>query len=326
MTRNFIQQHAWNQSSFLTQLSSLDYRYPYIPTWNTDGESGSSNLQSSGSRPPLVSLQHEPPAKDQQPEVAPQQPSSPTGNQFHASVGAPIVATVPSLNYEPNRFIMPYASSFDKPASAPQVPSLSAGYTSPPIGSRKTPSFPVQPQFGSGTLGNQNVGSYGVASSPFYQASFPPSEFAYLANTGGDKGTTSRFDSPAAYAPTASEFGDGTVSYGNPSSAGFPSWEQQPTGEGYGAYYYPSDWVPSSSFPDFSIWDSKAEEPQSTSETSPLAPSSYIIQSRNNYERSREVLSHTKYSPEYPQPPIFPSVPKPPSNFPPMTGSKGGQV
>lgn len=34
----------------------------------------------------------------------------------------------------------------------------------------------------------------------------------------------------------------------------------------------------------------------------PLPPPSYIIQSRNAYQRAKYLLSHTKYTPEYPQP------------------------
>ncbi|XP_039990369.1 paternally-expressed gene 3 protein-like [Xiphias gladius] len=321
-----------------------DYKYPYTATWSASSGPGSSNLQSGGSRHPLVSLQHEPSAKSQQPEVAPQQPSFETGNQFPSRVGAPSVAAVSSLNYEPNRFIVSYDSSSDKSASAPEVPSQGAGYISPPVGAGKTPSFSVQPQPVSSTSGEPNVGSYRVTSSPVYEAS-PVLSFAYPANNAGKMPTSFGFgdgpvpyaneptsfgfgDGPVPYAnePTSLGFGDGPVPYGYPSGAGSPSWDEQPAGEAYASAYGPSSWVPSRPFPDFSAWDSNAEEPQSTSETSPLPPSSYIIQSRNGYQRAREVLSHTKYSPEYPQPPIVPSYAKGASNFPPMTRSQGGKA
>lgn len=64
-------------------------------------------------------------------------------------------------------------------------------------------------------------------------------------------------------------------------------------------------WIPPN-FPDVSAWEAVGAEPQSVSETSPLPPSSYIIQSRNGYLRAREVLSHSKYSPDYYGPPSYP--------------------
>lgn len=64
-------------------------------------------------------------------------------------------------------------------------------------------------------------------------------------------------------------------------------------------------WIPWD-FPDVGAWEAVGAEPQSVSETSPLPPSSYIIQSRNGYLRAREVLSHSKYSPDYYGPPSYP--------------------
>ncbi|XP_073351469.1 uncharacterized protein [Pagrus major] len=48
----------------------------------------------------------------------------------------------------------------------------------------------------------------------------------------------------------------------------------------------------------------KVATPQRVSEPifPPAPPPSYIIQSRNAYKQARYLLSHTKYSPEYPQP------------------------
>ncbi len=254
-----------------------------------------------------------------------------------------------SPSYEPNRFIVTYDPSSNKPSSAPAVPSQNAGYVSPPVGpagtGKKAPSFSVQPQ-PVGTSINSNLGSSAAAFSPVYEASpFPlTSGSAYPAGAAGNTatrydsgygwaryaGTPTAYDSgagPARYAaaPASWDFGDGPVPYGNPSSPGLP-WDAQPAGGAYGSLYDASSWMPSRSFPDFSAWDANGEMPQGVSETSPLPPSSYIIQSSNGYQRAREVLSHTKYSPEYPEPPVFAyRANKAPSQSPPLTGSKGGK-
>lgn len=78
----------------------------------------------------------------------------------------------------------------------------------------------------------------------------------------------------------------------------------------------------SRNFPDFSVWESVQGAPQSVSETSPLPPSSYIIQSRNGFMNARELFSHSSYSPEYPEPAVYADAP---SKSPAAPGSKGGQ-
>uniref|UniRef100_A0A4W6ELA0 Uncharacterized protein n=1 Tax=Lates calcarifer TaxID=8187 RepID=A0A4W6ELA0_LATCA len=122
------------------------------------------------------------------------------------------------------------------------------------------------------------------------------------------------------------DYGDGPAPYGNPSSAGFPSWGAQPAGGVGVAFSDPRKWMPKRQFPDFSAWESNVGVPMRAgdSETSPLPPSSYIIQSVNGYDRAREFLSHSKYSPEYPEPPPFSFDPvKAPSKLP-RTVPKGG--
>uniref|UniRef100_A0A4W6CX30 Uncharacterized protein n=1 Tax=Lates calcarifer TaxID=8187 RepID=A0A4W6CX30_LATCA len=123
------------------------------------------------------------------------------------------------------------------------------------------------------------------------------------------------------------DYGDGPAPYGNPSSAGFPSWGAQPAGGVGVAFSDPRKWMPKRQFPDFSAWESNVGVPMRAgdSETSPLPPSSYIIQSMNGYDREREFLSHSKYSPEYPEPPPFSFDPvKAPSKLP-RTVPKGGR-
>ncbi|XP_049419309.1 uncharacterized protein LOC125880667 isoform X1 [Epinephelus fuscoguttatus] len=415
-----------------------DYRYPY--TWSSGGGSApGSNLQSGGSRPPLVNLQYQPSVSYQQPQAAPQQASSSTGNQSPSSVGAPSASAASSPSYEPNWFTVMYDSSSNKPASAPEVPSQGVGYVSPnrlppPTDTgKKTPSFSVQPQSAAATSGNINMGSGGAASGPVYAAagnlqsggSRPPlvnlqyqpsvshqqpgaapqqassstgnrspssvgapSASAASSPSYGKKtpsfsvqpqsaaGTSGNVnmgsggaasgpvygaapaypaagymdfgDGPVPYigAPAASSFAGfyaygapaasssaGSYAYGAPvaynsgggdSSPGLP-WSMQPAGGADSSFSDPSTWMPSRDFPDFSVWDSNAEMPQSMSETSPLPPSSYIIQSRNGYQRAQEFLSHTKYSPEYPEPPVFAAETEAPGMSPPEAGPKGGK-
>uniref|UniRef100_A0A671Y2W0 Uncharacterized protein n=1 Tax=Sparus aurata TaxID=8175 RepID=A0A671Y2W0_SPAAU len=143
-------------------------------------------------------------------------------------------------------------------------------------------SFSAQLQPVAGTSGGSNLG-------PVYEA--PHSGFAYSAGN------------------TATAYGSGPSSgynvaplpYDNSGSPGLP-WVGQPAGGADASFYDSSNWMPSRPFPDLSVLDSGDQMSQGVSETSPLPPSSYIVQSRNGYLRSREVLSHTNYSPEYPQP------------------------
>ncbi|XP_042253775.1 nuclear pore complex protein NUP98A-like [Thunnus maccoyii] len=280
-----------------------DYKYPYTATWLSAGGSapGSSNLQSGGSHAPLVSLQQEPSANLQQPAVSQlsqQQASSPTGNQSPSSLGAPSSMA--------NRFLVRYDSS------AAVAPSSGTGYTSPPVGTgTKTPSFSVQHQPAVGSSGTSSTGSYG----PVYEA--PSFSSVYPAGNAGQ-----------AFHNTASTGGVAApVAYQDPFSDSSLSWDNIP--EGAVAFpsapvaYDPSAWVPSSVFP---VWGPAQEGPQGGSEeTSPLPPSSYIIQTRDGYQRAREAYSHMTYSPEYPSPVSGFRAVRRTGMSAPGTGSKGGQ-
>ncbi|XP_049419344.1 uncharacterized protein LOC125880683 [Epinephelus fuscoguttatus] len=297
-----------------------DYRYPY--TWSSGGGSApGSNLQSGGSRPPLVNLQYEPSVSYQQPQAAPQQASSSTGNRSPSSVGAPSASAASSPSY-----------------------------------GKKTPSFSVQPQSAAGTSGNVNMGSGGAASGPVYgaapaypaagymdfgdgpvpyigapAASSSAGSYAYGAPAASSSAGSYAYGAPAASSSAGSYAYGAPVAYnsggGGDSSPGLP-WSMQPAGGADSSFSDPSNWMPSRDFPDLSVWDSSAEMPQSMSETSPLPPlppSSYIIQSRNGYQRAQEFLSHTKYSPEYPEPPVFAAETEAPGMSPPEAGPKGGK-
>lgn len=71
-------------------------------------------------------------------------------------------------------------------------------------------------------------------------------------------------------------------------------------------------------FPDLSVLNTAGElPPDAVGKMSPLPPSSYIIQSRNGYERAREVMSHSTYTPEDIYPPPYPPMVERPSGMSP---------
>ncbi|CAJ1081381.1 prisilkin-39-like [Xyrichtys novacula] len=84
----------------------------------------------------------------------------------------------------------------------------------------------------------------------------------------------------------------------------------------------PNGWMPSRSFPDFTVWGPAEEEPanpdgkgkggkgvqdeeEEEQETFSVPASSYIVQTRNGYQRARQVTSHMNYSPELPEPAVI---------------------
>ncbi|XP_051273032.1 uncharacterized protein LOC127373011 [Dicentrarchus labrax] len=251
-----------------------DYRYPYTPTWGSSGRPDPrSKPLSERSRLPL------------QPQAAPYQAG--TGNQFPSSLGAAVGAAGSSQSYEPNRFIVTYDSSSNKPSRAP--------------------SFSVQHRPAAGPGGNTNV----AASSPVYSASF-----AYPAETAGTMAASSSLGAgpgPYAAAPaTYPSYRPDPYAYVNPAVPGV-------AGGADSSFYDPSKWMPSSGFPDFSVWETDNQEmPQSVSDPFDVPPPP-IIQSWNGYQRAREDLSHTKYSLDYYDPPAFPlEAAKAPSKNPPV--------
>ncbi|KAM7370338.1 hypothetical protein PAMP_009894 [Pampus punctatissimus] len=150
------------------------------------------------------------------------------------------------------------------------VVSSGAGHVSPPVSTeKKSPSSPVQTQ-------------------PADGISLPPRPVS---------------DFRVGY-------GDGPVVHRNPFADSSLDWGSLPEGHvaspSAGSANEPSVWIPSRPFPDFSVWDSAQEMPEGVShKRPPLPPSSYIIQSRNGYQRARKTFSHMKYSPEFPQLPAF---------------------
>ncbi|XP_042364604.1 leucine-rich repeat extensin-like protein 5 [Plectropomus leopardus] len=317
-----------------------DYRYPY--TWRSGGGSApGSDLQSEGSGL-LVKLQYEP-------EAAPKKSSSPTGNQTPSSAAA---------DSSPNRFTVTFDSS--GPGSASQ----SAGYVSPPLPppppgpGKKAPGSSAGPQsaawntfpaldFGDGPVpyiggpppsaGSLSAADDGRDDGPvFYGGAGAASQSAGYVSPPrpppppgpGKKAPGSSAGPQSAAWASAS---DGSSPYAAAPSAADSADEDSVPGLPWASFPEPSSWMPSRDFPDFSVWDSNAEMQRSdaASNTSPELPSSYIVQSRNGYQRMHEFLSHTKYDPEYAAPPppqVFDSEPvEAPYWSPPETGSKGGR-
>lgn len=172
-----------------------------------------------------------------------------------------------SPHYE--RSVIVTSDSSSEPSRAPR-------YRWSPVASGKgTPGLSAEPQSVGDTSGTSGVG--------------PVPPYAVYR------------DVPVPYDGAPSGFGE----VGHPSSDA-----AAPSAAGAGPLrYWPVSglpvWMPPN-FPDVGAWESAGEEPQSVGETSPLPPSSYIIQSRNGYLRAREVLSHSKYSPDYYGPPPYP--------------------
>ncbi|KAG7507569.1 hypothetical protein JOB18_038452 [Solea senegalensis] len=107
---------------------------------------------------------------------------------------------------------------------------------------------------------------------------------------------------PVLQSSQVSEPADDVVSV----TADSPPEAEQPV-DGSWVVVDPSRW-----FPDFGARapSPEAAAPQSVSETSPPRPPSYIIQSRNGFQRAREHRSSLKYVKEYLMPQVIPSDPE----------------
>ncbi|KAM7381077.1 hypothetical protein PAMA_012083 [Pampus argenteus] len=281
-----------------------DYRYPYTATWlaNSGLAPRSLNVPSVGLLP-----HHKPPADLQQPAAPVQQAGSHVGSQSSSSL-----ATGSSPSYQPNTFLVAYDSR------APVVPS-GAEHVSSPVGTeKKSPSSPVQPQPADGIwmpprpVSNFRVG-YGDGSallgSPFADSSLdwgslPEGHVASPAV--GSANNPSVWMPPHPVSDSNAGYGDGPALLGSPFADSSLDWGSLPEGHvaspSAGLVNGPSVWMPSRPFPDFGVLDSAQEMLEGVKqERPPLPPSSYIIQSRNGYQRARETFSHMKYSPEFPQ-------------------------
>lgn len=108
---------------------------------------------------------------------------------------------------------------------------------------------------------------------------------------------------------------------------------EQPVRGVHPQFLFPTGWLYTRDFPDFNILNTAGEVPQdAVGKMAPLPPLSYIIQSRNGYERAREVMSHSTYTPEDiylpPYPPMVerpsgmspPGPPEPPRSPPQVQG------
>uniref|UniRef100_A0A3B5A495 Uncharacterized protein n=1 Tax=Stegastes partitus TaxID=144197 RepID=A0A3B5A495_9TELE len=126
---------------------------------------------------------------------------------------------------------------------------------------------------------------------------------------------------PSSAAGFSSDYdsGDGADPFGFPFVRGLP-WDELPKG-GLPPSFFLKHLVPPRLLPDVNAWNTD-EVPLGMIEGPPVVPSSYIVQSTNGYQRARELLSHSKFSPD-----IFDHFPLPsvaqPTGKPPVTGSPG---
>lgn len=197
-------------------------------------------------------------------EDAPEHCGSHAGSQSPSSPIASLPAPRSVPMYEPKKFVVTYDSSSDE-SSPPEVQSPGPWFSSlGPV--RKPPSVSVNPRSALRTSGRPHVV---FRSRPVYEALLPPRGVRYAAGSGGNS---------ASY--RSSPF--------NPAFA----WDEQ-LAAGPSALFYLGGWTPRH-LPDASVWNTD-EVPVSMTEL-PYLPASYIVQSRNRYQRAAEVLSHSKYS------------------------------
>lgn len=211
-----------------------------------------------GPESPSVSLQH---------EAAGQQTGSPTGNQSPRSLGAPSSAAGFLSDYDPG---LAYGSSPDGSS-----PGAAAGRSFTPWYlnrlPKKTPDLQAQQRSGSDSGGGSTAGGPG----PGYDSSFSPG-VAYAGSSGPGSASSSGGAAPSS--------GGGADPFGFP----FP---------GLSPSTFLRHLIPPRLLPDVNAWDTD-EVPLGLIEPPAVAPSSYIIQSSNGYQRARELLSHSKYSPD----------------------------
>uniref|UniRef100_A0A3Q1GUG7 Uncharacterized protein n=1 Tax=Acanthochromis polyacanthus TaxID=80966 RepID=A0A3Q1GUG7_9TELE len=120
-------------------------------------------------------------------------------------------------------------------------------------------------------------------------------------------GTCFPIDSPRSSPGYDSAFSPGVAYSGSsgPGSASSSGGAAPSSGGGAGLFGLPfvpgmsflRHLIPHRLFPDANAWDTD-EVPLGMIEPPAVAPSSYIIQSSNGYQRARELLSHSKYSPD----------------------------
>lgn len=188
------------------------------------------------------------------------------------------------------------------------------------------------------------VPSYGYTSSQAQRGLSNPG-YSTLSQSGGSSGMGGVYQGPAAQTARDS-YSTLSTAVRNPNSGrgfwyrglfGLPAQHggEQPVGGVGPQFLFPNGWPYARNFPDLSVLNTAGAVPQAAvAKVSPLPPSSYIIQSRNAYDRAREVMSHSTYTPEDiylpPYPPMVegpsgmspPGPPEPPRSPPQV---KGGQ-
>uniref|UniRef100_A0A8C5N2E7 Uncharacterized protein n=1 Tax=Gouania willdenowi TaxID=441366 RepID=A0A8C5N2E7_GOUWI len=72
-------------------------------------------------------------------------------------------------------------------------------------------------------------------------------------------------------------------------------WDELSLGSSSSPFFLPNMMANRRKFPDPDVWEQE-DVPLGSIDQPPVGPASYLIQSRNGYQRAREILSHSKYT------------------------------
>ncbi|XP_074519551.1 uncharacterized protein LOC141785259 [Halichoeres trimaculatus] len=262
-----------------------DYQYSYTDA-STDDTAAQTSVEEPAPEPTMeMSAEDEmfsPRSGVQQPAAAQQQAGSQSENQ-----GPSGSATASWASYQPSNYGVSSTSRAGPSYSAP-----AAAY-SPTYAAAPAPSYTTPAAHG-GFRGHGASGGYGGYGAAYDGAAEGPSSAGTLVYSGG--APSFRFEGPG--------FGN---EYAPLPMVGFESFN-------------PNGWMPSRSFPDFTVWGAGevanegskhskgvkgVQQEEEEVETFSVPASSYIVQTRNGYQRAREVSSHMNYAPIMPEPAVI---------------------
>ncbi|XP_034534194.1 apomucin-like [Notolabrus celidotus] len=332
-----------------------EYQYPYAAV-SSDGPSPRSGAPE-GSRAPLISLQpqqaavQEPAAAQQAPAAAATSYASPSYQPNSFVVNS---ASRPARNPQGSGHVSFSAQSQPGAGSAGHYAGPAVSYAAPAAVSYAAPAAVAYAAPGA-SYGGFGAGSYGAPGASHGGFNAPAaSHGGFGAGSYGAPGAShGGFNAPAAShggfasASAGPAYGS-TILYSGAPSFSFEGstfgseWSALPT-VGFESFN-PNGWMPSRSLPDFSVWGSQEEaaaaaagvgskgvkgvqQAEEEVETFSVPASSYIVQTRNGYQRAREVSSHMNYSPEAPEPEVvyYEVVQKAVPQAEPVKGGKGGK-
>ncbi|XP_034534187.1 pro-resilin-like isoform X2 [Notolabrus celidotus] len=241
-------------------------------------------------------------------------------------------------------YAAPAAVSYAAPAAVSYAAPAAVSYAAPAAVSYAAPGA---------SYGGFGAGSYGAPGASHGGFNAPAaSHGGFGAGSYGAPGAShGGFNAPAAshggFASAGPAY-ESTILYSGAPSFSFEGstfgseWSALPT-VGFESFN-PNGWMPSRSLPDFSVWGSQEEaaaaaagvgskgvkgvqQAEEEVETFSVPASSYIVQTRNGYQRAREVSSHMNYSPEVPEPEVvyYEVVQKAVPQAEPVKGGKGGK-